>query len=272
MSYNPDRINIHELTVEEPEKPSELPFDPERDITEEDWGNMKNSLRKQSVDIAYHALNLEIITPGVVRELALNNVDWQRMKVKLDLVREAKNPSAFAEEATAMKILFPERSNELNLDEEIWTMLNDHLNKVYRKGNHWYDFSHLAVEMLILFPHRAVELNLNKEAWKGIHGELLRCVPDGDSFYISAKNMKLLFPSNMNELVLDKKIWDALKRGLKDRKKWGDWAGFSSRVMAMKILAAEEVKITEKGIEINMHVHKEGITTEIPPTPETKQF
>jgi len=44
MSYNPDRINIHELTVEEPEKREEieLSFDPEKLLTEYDWNVLKN--------------------------------------------------------------------------------------------------------------------------------------------------------------------------------------------------------------------------------------
>ena len=35
--FNPDKVTIKDLTVEKPEKGSELSFDPERDITGEDW-------------------------------------------------------------------------------------------------------------------------------------------------------------------------------------------------------------------------------------------
>ena len=34
---NPDRINVKRLTLETPQPREELPFDPERDLTEEDW-------------------------------------------------------------------------------------------------------------------------------------------------------------------------------------------------------------------------------------------
>ncbi len=37
MSFNPDRINIHELTIEEPEKESDLSFDPKNIWREQDF-------------------------------------------------------------------------------------------------------------------------------------------------------------------------------------------------------------------------------------------
>ena len=44
MKFNPDRINIHELAIEEPEKQPEPHFDVERDITPEDWQGMRDML------------------------------------------------------------------------------------------------------------------------------------------------------------------------------------------------------------------------------------
>ena len=44
--FNPDKVTIKDLAVEEPEKESGLPFDVERDITEADWENMTETARK----------------------------------------------------------------------------------------------------------------------------------------------------------------------------------------------------------------------------------
>ncbi|KKP33209.1 MAG: hypothetical protein A2360_04850 [Candidatus Staskawiczbacteria bacterium RIFOXYB1_FULL_32_11] len=43
--FNPDNLNIHELAIEEPEKQVELPFDPERDITDRDRENWRKLVR-----------------------------------------------------------------------------------------------------------------------------------------------------------------------------------------------------------------------------------
>ena len=43
--FNPDNLNIHELAVEEPEKQAEVFFDPEKEITEDDWEGINKNLK-----------------------------------------------------------------------------------------------------------------------------------------------------------------------------------------------------------------------------------
>ena len=110
--FKPDRINIHELTIEEPEKQSELPFDPERDITEEDWQGMRNNLKR-------------------MRE---GHVNW----------------ADYAQPAFAMKILGA-KEEDLGLDEEAWrgmeAKLAEYRRRISSPNENLFNFPFLAMEM-----------------------------------------------------------------------------------------------------------------------------
>lgn len=58
--FNPDNINIHELAVEEPENQAELPFDPDKDITEDEWKKFINEADKY-----FLPENLQYLSSGI---------------------------------------------------------------------------------------------------------------------------------------------------------------------------------------------------------------
>ena len=83
---NPERINIHELTIEEPEKQGELHFDVERDIFEEDWKQMKKQLKEFArgkfwADFAHRTMQMKILNPGL--KLGLDQQAWQGARDRL---------------------------------------------------------------------------------------------------------------------------------------------------------------------------------------------
>ena len=46
--FNPDNINIHDLTIEEPEKEQVFPFDLDVDISESDWKEIKKEWKTEN--------------------------------------------------------------------------------------------------------------------------------------------------------------------------------------------------------------------------------
>src|SRR3989338_1733168 len=66
---NPERpINIRHLAVEYPQPREELPFDPERDITEEDWKEMRKftkSLGRDRAGFCICASQMRILEPSI---------------------------------------------------------------------------------------------------------------------------------------------------------------------------------------------------------------
>ena len=288
MFFNPNRINIHELTIEEPEKKSELRFDPERDITEEDWRNMRQLLEEYRKDderkshgsgqeVMYfsgQAMYMKILNPTVV--LNLDETAWQVMRQ--DLERNRIQPDRygvfpghglsdwglFARQAREMKILDPEI--DLNLNENAWQGMRQLLDS-RRTDKKWGDFSSLAADIKILDP--TLGLNLNPDTLRGVRDQL-EIYREADNWWIfswQAMHMKILDPRI--DLNLDETAWQGMRESLKNFR--GDWSSFSKQAMLMKILAAEEVKVTDKGLEIKMRKDK-PLTSGVPPLPETKQF
>ena len=189
---NQEPGKIRNLTVESPEREQELMFDPERDITDE---------------------------------------DWKELKLRLELNRSNKRWDNFSKYAMTMKIFFPKRAKELKLDDEAWQGIKEDLES--SRGQNWDAFSLRAMEMKILFPERAEELDLNEEAWQGMKKEMESRHGQRSNFF---------------------------------------WYGFARQAMEMKILVAEEVCVTDCGLEITMRKKKVKHRKQIPPLPEQRKF
>ena len=63
-----------------------------------------------------------------------------------------------------------------------------------------------------------------------------------------------------------------MKARLEQSRQSNNWEYFSLQAMKMKILAAEKVEITDKGLEISMPEKKEPLIDKIPPMPEQRKF
>lgn len=278
--FNPDRVNIHELTIEDPEQQSELPFDPEKEVTAEDLkqiiDEMKEHKRLHSPELVFDiAREVKFFCPTY--DLNLNATDWKGMRANLDHVRKQGPDAAyiFSPDAANMKILDPNRN--LGLDEIAWRGMRDHLEKC-RITNDWRDFSKQAMEMKVLDPNQ--DLNLDQSAWEGMINELKedRRSNHWERFACQAMRIKILDPSI--KLDLDDDSWEGMKTDLNENRKKTKpktrlspgWMSFSSQAMAMTILAAEEVRVPAGGgLEIKMRKDK-PIKSEITPLPETKKF
>ena len=266
--FNPNRVNIHELTIDEPEKQSELPFDPERDITEEDWQGMEKKLEEYRQPtkwncFAEQAMAMKILDPA--KDLKLDQAAWQGMidslkssELKLNFIGE------FSTQAMQMKILDP--TYDLNLDQAAWQKMRNWLEK-FRQAD-WREFTSQAMAMKILDP--TMDLKLDQAAWQGMRDDLEECRQDDyfSSFYYQAMRMKILDPKI--DLNLNQGIWQKMIDELQESKQINSAYSFSIRAMQMKILAAEKVEVTDKGLEITMPTPK--FISGVSPLPETKQF
>jgi len=282
MSYNPDRINIHELTVEEPEKQTELPFDPERDLSNQDWEKMLTKLRSRiqndrnaretgedrqffytrCVGLSLLAMNLKILNPRV--ELDLDENVWKEMRETLEAVKYNGDWQSFSEQAISIKILNPDI---FALDEVGRQCMKSELER-HRRARTWEAFFIQAVQVRII--DRDIDLKLDDGAWQRIRDQLEvnRKNEEWGEFALHAANMKILDP--YIDLGLDEVAWHGIQTKLDEYRKADSF--FEKHAVAMKILAAEEVKVTEKGLEINMRRPKAEIDSGVSSVPETKQF
>ncbi len=274
MSFNPDRINIHELTIEEPEKQTELLFDVERDISKEDWEgiNMKIEgciLNNSWSDYASQAMKVKILDPS--KNIGRDDNARQGMERKLDAYKSSNKIDnewgSFLSQAMAMKILDPE--TDVGLNNDIEQRLGGFLDTLRNRPR---SFCFHAMEMKIISPNMV--LNIGETIWKEMEKDLesQRVSNNWIAFARDAVAMKILNPAV--DLKLDNRAWEGMRAKLEYYRVEPNehWPNFFEQAMNMKILAAEEVKITDKGLEINMRKKKDSFNTDVPPIPEIKKF
>lgn len=278
MSFNPDRVNIHELTIEDPEQQSELPFDPERDITPKDWEVMESAISRAENwhDFSAIAMRMKILDPQVKHEFYREERQRTGMEKELEYLRTNNNGGSwisFSAHAMAMKILNPEANADLN--DTDWKNMKDQLAEWKGIGS-WDYFGPMAMRMKILNPK--IDLGLDRSAWQGMKDELhSRKAKDHIGVFSSlAMSMKILDPNQ--DLEIDQTDWQNMKDKLDKLSKGqgtvieGFSKDFSSLAMAMTILAAEEVKVPLcGGLEVIARKDK-PFKDGTPPMPEIKQF
>ncbi|MEW6408268.1 MAG: hypothetical protein AB1465_06305 [Patescibacteria group bacterium] len=103
-------MRLHNFVIEEKEEEEKLPFNPETEIFDSDWQEMKAKLQefrqnKNWWDFSWLAMEMKILFPDRSQELELDEKAWQGMKTKLQEYRQAKKWGAFSSQAMAMKVL-----------------------------------------------------------------------------------------------------------------------------------------------------------------------
>lgn len=272
---NPNRINIKDLVLEEPgEKFVVLPFDAEKEITQLEWDQAINSLQ-----------------------------DY----------RDRNQWMYYARLAAPMKLVFPSRVSELNLDDEVVTGINERLDEFKVKDKRKAGMFGLSIwffkSVAILFPNGDWRRDEDwiKESWPknrnndiSLHEALVVTFPEerpkidlsllqGDldrlkqylrssdyeyrtSYIRDAAKFRVLF-QKQNLFNLDLGRWAVAKEDWKDIQR----STISSRdiefmetAAALKILAAQEVKVSKEGMEIIMY--DPSFQPPNPSLPEIRRF
>ena len=280
---NPERINIKDLTLEEPEKKEGLPFDVERDITEEDWKKLIDTLSGYRVggewyEFGWQAMAMKIIFPDKFSDVALDETVWHEMKKRLDgwRIESRWNIEGLIWHTCQMKILFPERVGELNLNEGLWEGIKIAITRD-RLGHLWRALADKLIAAKILFPEMISELHFDEfdeEVWREIKKEMdsSRAAGNWEVFSWRAVALKFFFPKRVQELGLDAKAWQGMEDMLPQYQADDAQRDFAVHAMLMKLLAAEEINITDKGLEIIMQKKDPEFKEETPPMPQARKF
>jgi len=302
MSFNPEKLNIKDLTIEEPEKQVVF-FDQNKEITEDDWDAMKKSLidfKKSEPALSNswnnyfeQATKMKMLDPTV--NLGLSQGDYRFIEYRLNYSRNEKSSpkASLEEELMHMKVLNP---TMLQILPEDWEQMKEKLNR-YRKyeakpstprikaieENKFMLFAKQAVTMKILDPD--IDLNLTEEDWNGMEKNLKRLHGKGklrpmdtdlkghriENFCNLLARMKILNPQYKFELSEDD--WDIIMKKfnfIRDTQDIpADWKDFCELAQSLKVITAKDVKITEQGLEIEM---PEKETTESLAIPEKRNF
>ena len=278
---NPERISIKELTLEEPEKKRELSFDPEGDLTEEYWRGMINTFELalqegHPLDASSLAAGLKILSPERMDKLDFEDKTKEVMENFLISSRDIEVWDYFIAQAYALQIVFPGRISGFLLDDITWEGIKGELEK--HRAKDWEVFANHAMAVKIAFPNKKSELQLDNTAWEGMKDILQQYRIDRDwmSYTIHAVNMRILYPEKTTGLGFDTLPWKEIKDEIKEPLTGSETKDFWRRLcvafMYLKLLAAEEIKITDQGLEVIMQKEKPEFKEEIPPMPQRRSF
>ncbi len=203
-----DRIGKKEWNIAFPRARMIKSLFPEKKIelalNKEDWQKIcddrKRIIKFSEADnnsaqvVASEAVDLWALFPEKSEDFAFafDEEAWQKMEARLEELRRLVkdgHTGSFADLAMNMAILFPDRTSELNLDEEIWQALNVYIIDE-PTGKDVY-ISACALRK-ILFPERTKSMKFEPEAWMSMKETLHKCSPQNSNFLRQAYFLKVI--------------------------------------------------------------------------------
>ncbi|KKP33194.1 MAG: hypothetical protein A2360_04930 [Candidatus Staskawiczbacteria bacterium RIFOXYB1_FULL_32_11] len=270
--FNPDaQLNIHELAIEEPEKQAEVFFDPERDITPEDWEKI-GQYKKEQMSYNWQSV-AEICAEEKIlgKDPNLSDSDWENLQKyrRSHLYDAVMGWRDFVEKAKNEAIA----GNVPELTDDDWQSIQKHMKaqrtKQPQEHMHCFFANYILAKAVLGRP-----VKLSEDDWKYLEE-------------FREKNKKSIGPLIEileTETILGRRPkltssdWEFLKQ---ERERYrhdrvfqmdSNWHSSVSIATTMAILSADEVRIPEGGgLELISH-KKTDLQAEIPQMPEQKQF
>ena len=259
-----DKIGVPELEMEGVKNQPKSFFDPEKEITAQDWVKINDDFYKRSGVATKHAdgwagysdelMYRKILKPysgpasdDTIILMMIENA----LKHSRELAEKNHNWTNFAVQAARTKVVA--HTIDLGIDEQALQGMNAWLEDAKKSGS-WESFSSHASKMKIIDPK--INLGLDQTVLQGIKDSLnkrkLSAEQSGSyvSFLDEAVAAKIVVPDI--DLGLDQNAWQGMKAELGKSREAGHWYDFTWVAAEMKILAAEKVEATDTGLEITM--------------------
>lgn len=269
----PEGINIQNLALELPEtKDGEL--DITKEISKEEWQIMQDKLegfRKLKTWNKFCELgaSMKVLNPNV--EISLTAEEQKEIKDTVGIDRPNSSahlvtPASYIETAINAKIINPRM--EFNLGEQDWNLIQGCLQTTVN-AKIWDGAAFYAVSEKFLYPHKDSGLRAEniEEIKKSI--EYHQSQRNTASFTELAALFRILYPDTKYQLSRNE--WqNIIELSLEPRRKSNDINNFSRFAMFMKIVAAPEIIVDEKGI--HFPEEKNFSPNNTPKIPTTKRF
>ena len=144
----------------------------------------------------------------------VTNTDWRRLLEELEAVRGFTDDfkwRSFATLAHPMKVLFPERVDELKLNDTAFGGIIDHVNFLAEQDK-WTEFGEVAFKLISLNANKTRDY-LPKEAWERLTFALKRTRnTDTFSFGLLAANVAGIYPDRKDGLDLNDQAWEKISQ------------------------------------------------------------
>jgi hypothetical protein len=266
--FDSDALRIHDLTVEAPPQPTELPFDFEQEITEVQWRDLSEFCADLSDSRLHDSMvfgaALFVACPTRRSELPIHAPKFtqiaQLLRADMERPKEPNEIVGFnITGAASTKIIFPELYRGLTIEPGKWEWMKDEISREF-SNKRTVDAIDSAAMIVIMDPTKRDEVIARVAQHKTdaelltLRGELLAASRQSfdllHPFYAIAANLRILNPGLVDRLDLTPKDWDKLHDRLKDALS----NAFDSAIQLGyfgTILAAKSVEVTEDGLELN---------------------
>jgi hypothetical protein len=199
-------------------------------------------------------------------ERDLTEKDWEGMEEWLNECREFNNWDGFSRQAMAMRILDPER--DLFITEKDRDGMKVMLVQYGTIEGDWPTFAWQAAAMKTICP--GIKFKATDEAkWQELKDGLPKMKNGKDPHWSSfARRIHDYFEYQSPQRA------ESEKRRLDEERDGGfpSWPLFTLNAMLAKVASIGRLKVTDKGLEINMKKKKESLTTAAAEMPEQRNF
>ncbi|KKP33190.1 MAG: hypothetical protein A2360_04950 [Candidatus Staskawiczbacteria bacterium RIFOXYB1_FULL_32_11] len=274
MKFNPDNLNIHELAIEEPEKQAELPFDFSELVSAEDLQELRDELnrtrerQKHDKSPLWGGFCWEVATLKLMNKNEKVDLDEQTLQgIRDNLLRYAslQEWDGFSAIASSLKI-------SGITDSQISKILLDNKNNILK-----------YFESLI-YPGISSSAELTAKKIKIIYPGVVINTKDlslGLATRFKQSKHWLLFCQHLTyekfidfdcDIPLDQETKDKITNEFKTYLSKKAWSPLGDIALAMNILNAKRINITDKGVEFITSDKNAKSTSEPQNLPEQKQF
>ncbi len=263
-----NHINVKTINLPDVEGRG-LVYDYENELDSQDWLSSVNQVNEklqssyeQDFMTGMHRLrDMKLVSPSLYGRFFNNMSEDTYYRYKANLTRAVNNINtaigSYYDFAPEFKILFPERLNEIPVEEKHFIGIKDRIRKFMSEG-YIAGFSEYCVSMKILFPHRESEFevtNQDIQAWKD---EIRKAKMWGKSgqqtsgsiyFLELASAFKIFLPERFGELKINQSDIELAKRLVSEYRGNSDYQGLMNTALYLKIITTDEIKVTDTGIE-----------------------
>jgi hypothetical protein len=251
-----DETNIKSLAVEGPPPEKRRPYDPEVEIGATEWGAMDNDLGLNIIntnqsDFLRLASGVKLLSrqhPDRLKSERLSQ-GWQMASTYLgnkriiELEKDGSTPAGwFLDQAWEAAIIYPERFNQLGVDDTYCEVYLKMLETSRTEGNMAQYVKNAAV-LSILRPDLRPNIALDVDTANVAAAEIGVHLKDGTDMWDTAElcmGFKVFFPEHNMNNVITVDGWERMWETLGEYRRNGDWDVYVNMASLMEVLSHDE--------------------------------
>ncbi|MDO8618641.1 MAG: hypothetical protein Q7R49_01710 [Candidatus Daviesbacteria bacterium] len=259
------RTNIHDLNLEAPQKPEPTRLDKVLgSLTDRELENINSAITGNDAE---YILYLKFLAPRQAKHFLTSESYWAHTKERVGSAKDKDVYRSYPWLAGYARLVFPEKAKELRIDDETWKKI---LDKYLQSDGRVNSIGLSTIYYMYLSDSsRASSLHL-VEKRNDFKGFALNHREPGARLWDAA--YKIMYPEDYKEIKLTPDEINEEYKQLNVYKEQFSWNLFLSEAFNLKILEADSVRVTEKGLEITDKVPEGNFAPVVPSLPEMRKF